>query len=97
MVCGQQKQIARSKRLDDLPVDLIADVGLAFEHDDVLEVGDLGDTAIFVAYVYQEQKKDEDIVPVLACIHAAMQFVITGAEGGVGFGFSNRHGAPFPT
>lgn len=71
MVCGQQKQIARSKRLDDLLVDLIA-------------------------YVFHEQKKEEDVVLELACIHADIQFVITGAEGGVEFGFSNRHGTPFP-
>ncbi len=69
------------QRGDDLLVDLVADVGLALEGDHVLEAGALRDgdrrvglAGVFVADVFDEQQ-DEDVVLVLAGIHAAAQLV----------------------
>ena len=47
----------------------------------------VGHAGVFVADVFDEEQ-DEDVVLVLAGIHAAAQFVATGPEGGVEFGFS---------
>lgn len=67
------------QRPDDLFVDLLADVRLALEGHHVLEAralwnSDRGirDIGIFIADVFDEQE-DEDIVLVLARIHAAAQ------------------------
>ena len=85
------------QRGDDLLVDLVADVRLALERNHVLEAGALRDddgsernAGIFVADVFDEQK-DEDIVLVLAGIHAATQFVAALPERGVEFRFFQRH------
>ena len=81
MTCEQQ--IGRHQQPYDLLVDFFADVGLAFERDRILEACALGD--------YDRCVGDAAVI-VLACIHAATQFVMTGTEKGVEFGFSNRHG-----
>ena len=85
------------QRGDDLLVDLVADVGLALEGDHVLEAGALGDgdgrvghAGVFVADVFDEQQ-DEDVVLVLAGVHAAAEFVATGPKGAVEFGFLESH------
>ena len=85
------------QRRDDLLVDLVADVGLALERDHVLEAGALRDgdrrvrhAGVLVADVLDEQQ-DEDVVLVLAGIHAAAQFVAARPEGGVEFGFLEGH------
>ena len=85
------------QRRDDLLVDLVADVGLALERDHVLEArafgnGDrcVGLAGVFVADVFDEQQ-DEDVVLVLAGIHAAAQFVAARPEGGIEFGFLEGH------
>ena len=69
--------------LDNLGINLVADVDLALEHNHVLEAGALGDVdrrlktnvvAVFVGDVFDEQH-EQDIVLVLAGIHAAAQFI----------------------
>src|ERR1039458_9866475 len=45
---------------------------------------------VFVADVFDEEE-DEDVVLVLAGVHAAAQFVAAGPEGAVEFGFLERH------
>ena len=89
--------LALASGRDDLLVDLVADVGLALERDHVLEAGALRDgdrgvglAGVFVADVLDEQQ-DEDVVLVLAGVHAAAQFVAAGPEGGVEFGFLEGH------
>jgi hypothetical protein len=74
---------------EDLLVDLVADVGPALEGNHVPEAGARGDddggvgvAGVFVADVFDEEQ-DQDIVLVLAGVHAAAQFVATGPEGGV--------------
>ena len=52
--------------------------------------GRVGHAGVFVADVLDEQQ-DEDVVLVLAGIHAAAQFVAAGPEGGVEFGFLEGH------
>jgi hypothetical protein len=71
---------------NDLLVDLVADVALALERHHVLEArtwrnGDrrVGLAGELVADVFHEQQ-DEDVILVLAGIHAAAQFVATGPE-----------------
>ena len=85
------------QRGDDLLVDLVADVGLALEGDHVLEAGArrdrdrrVGLAGVLVADVLDEQQ-DEDVVLVLAGVHAAAQLVAAGPEGGVEFGFLEGH------
>jgi len=75
------------QRRDDFLVDLVADVGFAFERHHVLEACAFGygdrrkrHTGIFVADVFDEQQH-EDIVLVLAGIHAAAKLIATGPEG----------------
>ena len=75
--------VGLGQRGDDLLVDLVADVRLALQRDHVLEAGALGDrdrrighARVLVADVLDEQQ-DEDIVLVLAGVHAAAQFVAT--------------------
>ena len=50
----------------------------------------VGLAGVFVADVFHEQQ-DEDVVLVLAGIHAAAQFVAAGPEGGIEFGFLEGH------
>src|ERR1039457_2870504 len=77
---------------DDFLVDLVADVGLALQLDHVFEAGAFGNSdggvghaGVFVADVFDEEE-DEDVVLVLAGVHAAAEFVATGPEGAVEFG-----------
>ena len=86
------------ERPEDLLVDLVADVGLALERDHVGKArafrdgdGRVGLAGVAVADVFHEQQ-DEDVVLVLAGIHAAAQFVAGRPEGGVEFGFLEGHG-----
>src|SRR5208283_784694 len=72
------------QRGDDLLVDLVANVGLALEGDHVFEAGTwrdgdwgVGHASVFVTYVLDKQQ-DEDVVLVLAGIHAAAKFVAAG-------------------
>jgi hypothetical protein len=85
------------QRGDDLLVDLVADVALPLESDHVFEAGPFGDgnwrvglAGVFVADVLDEQQ-DEDVILVLAGIHAAAQFIAARPEGGIEFGFLDGH------
>ena len=78
---------------DDFLVDLVADVGRAFEGDHVAEGGTIGnfdgsvaDARVFVADVFDEEE-DEDVIFVLTGVHAAAEFVAAGPKGCVEFGF----------
>ena len=81
------------ERPENLLVDLVADVGLALERDHVGKARAFGDAdgrvglaGIPVADVFHEQQ-DEDVVLVLAGIHAAAQFIAACPERRVKFGF----------
>ncbi len=95
---GQVGQLVGvGQRGDDLLVDLVADVALALEGDHVLEARALRDgdrrvglAGVLVADVLDEQQ-DEDVVLVLAGVHAAAQLVAARPEGGVEFGFLQGH------
>jgi hypothetical protein len=85
------------ERAENLLVDLVADVGLALERDHVgkARARRNRDRSVrlageFVADVFHEQQ-DEDVILVLAGIHAAAQFVAAGPEGGVQFGLLEGH------
>ncbi len=91
--------IRRHQRGDDLLVDAVADVGLALHGDHVGEAGPGRDhhrrlevlaVAVFVGDVFDEEQ-EEDVVLVLAGIHAAAQRVAGGPDGGVEVGFLERH------
>ena len=89
------------QRRDDAFVDVVADVMGALEGDHVLEAGALGDgnrrvglVGVFVADVFDEQQ-NQDVVLVLAGIHAATQLVAALPEGGVEFGFLQCHADSF--
>ena len=88
-VAAGEAGVGVDQSLDDLGVDLVADVGLALEGDHVLEASALGDVdgwgevfriAVFVGDIFNEQH-EQDIVLVLAGIHAATQFIARGPEG----------------
>jgi len=90
--------IGTRQRGDDLLINLIANVRLALESDHVLEARSLGDgdwrvgnARVLVADVFDEQQ-NENVVLVLAGVHAATQFVAGLPEGGVEFGFFDSHG-----
>ncbi len=98
-VAAGQAGVGVDQRLDDLRVDLVADVALALEGDHVLEARALGDddrrgevvaVAVLVGDVLDEQH-EQDVVLVLAGIHAAAQFIAGGPEGGVEVGFLDGH------
>ena len=99
-IAAGQAAVGVNQRLDDLGVDLVADVGLALQRHHVLETGAQRDdhrrgkvvtVAVLVADVLDEQH-EQDIVLVLAGIHPATQLVATGPEGGVEVGFLDGHG-----
>ena len=82
-IASCQALICIDERLDDLGVDLVADVAVVLQGDHVLEAGALGNrhrrrevicVPIFVGDVLDEQH-EKDIVLVLAGIHAAAQLV----------------------
>ena len=95
-----QTGVRVDQRLDDLSVDQTADVTLALEGDHVLEArafrnddgrGEVIAVAVFVGNVFDEEH-EQDVVLVLAGIHATAQFIAGGPEGGVEVGFFNGHG-----
>jgi len=74
-------------------VDLVADVGFAFEGNHIPEAcalgngyGSIEDTSIFIADIL-DKKQDKHIVFILAGIHTAAQFVTALPQGGVEFRF----------
>ena len=82
---------------DDL-VDLVADFLVALEPGHVGEAAAFGNldnrvglAGVLVGDVLHEEQR-EDVVLVLRGVHAAAQFVATGPEGGVEFGFLEGHG-----
>ena len=98
-VAACEAGVAVNQWLDDLGVDLVANVALALERNHVLEAGTLRDdngrgkvigVAVFVGNIYDEQHK-QDVVLVLAGIHAAAQLIAGGPEGGVKVGFLYGH------
>ena len=98
-VAAGEAGVGVDQRLDDLGVDLVADVALALERDHVLEAralrnddrrGEVVAVAVFVGDVLDEQH-EQDVVLVLAGIHAAAQFIAGGPEGGVEVGFLDGH------
>ena len=98
-IAASKARVGVDERLDDLGIDLVADVGLSLEGDHVLEAGPLGDgdrrsevigVPVLVGDVFDEQHK-QDVVLVLAGIHAAAQFIAGGPEGGVEIGFLDGH------
>ena len=104
-VAAGEAGVGVDQRLDDLRVDLVADVAVALEGDHVLEARALRDddrrrevvgVAVFVGDVFDEQH-EQDVVLVLAGIHAAAQFIARGPEGGVEVGFLDGHfrGSPW--
>ena len=85
-VAAGEAGVGVDQSLDDLSVDLVADVGLALERDHVLEAGALGNVdwrsevigvPVFVGDIFDEQH-EQDIVLVLAGIHAAAQLIARG-------------------
>ena len=85
---GHVRQLVRAGQWgDDLFVDLVPDIGFAFEGDHVLEARLLGYfdrserlAGVLVADVFDEQQ-DQHIVFVLARIHAATEFIAARPEG----------------
>ena len=89
--------VGAGQRGDDFLVDLVADVRLALERDHVLEAGAgrdrdrrVGLARVLVADVLDEEQ-DEDVVLVLAGVHAAAQLVAAGPERGIELGFLEGH------
>ena len=87
-VAAGEAGIGVDERLDDLRVDLVTDVAVALEGDHVLEAGALRNrdrrgeiigVAVFVGDVLDEQH-EQDVVLVLAGIHAAAQFIARGPK-----------------
>lgn len=87
------------QRLDNPGVDQVADVAVALERDHVLKAGPFGDdhgrgkvvgVAVFVGNIFDEQH-EQDVILVLAGIHAAAQFITGRPERGVEIGFFDGH------
>jgi hypothetical protein len=53
-------------------------------------IGAYGTPSVFVANVLNEEQ-DEDVVLVLAGVHAAAQLIAARPQGGIQFGFLERH------
>src|SRR5206468_3859389 len=90
-VAARQTGVRVDERLNELGVDQVADVAVALERYHVLETCALRDddwwlesvvVSVFVGYVFDEQH-EEDVVLVLAGIHAAAQFIARGPKRGV--------------
>ena len=93
-ITARQPGVGVDQILDDLGIDLVADVRPALERRHVPERGAGGDddgrgevvaVAVFVADVFDEQH-EQHVVLVLAGIHAAAQFVARGPDGAVEVG-----------
>ena len=102
-VAAGKAGVGVDQRLDDLRVDLVADVAVALERDHVLEACPLRDDdrrleaviiCIFVGHVFDEQH-EQDVVLVLAGIHAAAQFIARRPDGGVEVRFLDGHAGEF--
>jgi hypothetical protein len=85
------------QRPDDLLVDLVADVGSTFERHHVGKAGTAGNldgperlAGVLVADVLDEQQH-QNVVLVLAGVHAAAQFIARGPELGIEVGLLDRH------
>lgn len=87
--------------LDDLGVDLIANIGLTLECDHIAEARTRWNrnrwlkhlsVAVFIGDILDEEH-EEDVVLVLAGIHAPAQLVAGRPQGGVKFRFFNGHGS----
>jgi len=98
-VAAGEARVGFDQRLDDLGVDLVADVGLALEGDHVGETRALGDrdrrrevgaVAVLVADVLDEQH-EQDVVLVLTGVHAAAEFIAGSPDGAVKFAFLDCH------
>ena len=90
------EQLERQKAAIERALAALRD-GCAFEPDHVFEAGALGDgdgrvghAGIFIADVFNEEE-DEDVVLVLAGVHATAQFVAALPEGAVEFRFFEGH------
>jgi len=101
-IAAGEPVIGLHERRDDLGVDLVADIALTAEREHVLEAralrdrdrrGEVGAVAVLVGDVLDEQH-EQNVVLVLAGIHAAAQFVARRPERGVQVGFLDSHGYP---
>ena len=87
-VAARQLAVGLDERLDDLGVDPVADVVLAFQGHHVLERGALGDDdrwgkVVAVGVLVADEQHEQDIVLVLAGVHAATQFIARCPDGAV--------------
>ena len=98
-VTAGEPVVGVNQRLDDLGVDEVADVVLALERDHVLKARALGNhhgrgeviaVPVFIGDVFDEEN-EQDVVLVLAGIHAATEFIAGGPKGGVEVGFFKSH------
>ncbi|MCY1295139.1 hypothetical protein D9M70_444670 [compost metagenome] len=98
-VTAGQSSIGIDQGLNDLGVDFVADVTLAFEGNHVFEAGALGNdhgwgevvaVGVLVADVLDEQH-EQDVVLVLTGIHTSAQLIAGGPKGGVKVGFLDGH------
>jgi len=98
-VAASQSAVGINQRLNDLRVDLVADVILAFQGDHIFETGPLWNdnrgleaivVGVLVGNVFDEQHK-QDVVLVLAGIHAATQFITGRPQGGIAIRFLDGH------
>ena len=94
---GVSRHIDTGGWSNDTFVNLVTDVALTLERDHILETRPGRDrdrrkrlTGVLVADVLNEEQ-DEDIVLVLARIHAAAEFIATRPEGGIEFRFLKGH------
>ena len=78
-------QVIGFGKFPDNLIDFVANVGLPFQLHHVFETaafGNINQCAAFVGYVFHKQQ-NQYIVLVLACIHAASQFVAACPKGAV--------------
>ena len=103
-VAARELGVGVDQRLDDVGVDAVADVALAFQGDHVREArprrdddrrGEVVAVGVFIADVFDEQH-EQYVVLVLTGVHAAAQFVAGGPQRGVEVGFSQGHGGVVP-
>ena len=99
-VAAGEAGIRVDKRLNDLGVDLIADVAVASERHHVGEASALryddgrleaAVLRVFIGHIFNEQH-EQDVVLVLASIHAAAQLIARGPNRGIKIRFLEGHG-----
>jgi hypothetical protein len=102
-VAAGEAAVRIDQRLDDLDVDLVADIALALERDHVTETrarpddnrrGEIVAVPVFIGDVFDEQH-EQDIALVLAGVHAAAQFIARSPERRVKFRLFNGHSLRF--